>query len=217
KRLAAYVVAEPMAWSADAVRAQLASTLPDYMVPTALMCLAALPVTSNGKIDRKALPAPTIAAEQAFVAPATACELWLADVWSSLLKPGRPVSAADNFFALGGHSLLAMRVIAKVRQERQAALPITAVFEAQTLAALALRIEQAGPAEAQPIVHRGPGRAPLSHGQQRLWLIDQMGDGASVQYHMPMALELRGELNVALLQQALQLVVQRHEILRTTY
>ncbi|WP_233516398.1 phosphopantetheine-binding protein, partial [Janthinobacterium sp. BJB426] len=160
KRLAAYVVAEPMAWSADAVRAQLASTLPDYMVPTALMCLAALPVTSNGKIDRKALPAPTIAAEQAFVAPATACELWLADVWSSLLKPGRPVSAADNFFALGGHSLLAMRVIAKVRQERQAALPITAVFEAQTLAALALRIEQAGPAEAQPIVHRGPGRAP---------------------------------------------------------
>ncbi|PHV24610.1 non-ribosomal peptide synthetase, partial [Janthinobacterium sp. BJB426] len=99
----------------------------------------------------------------------------------------------------------------------QAALPITAVFEAQTLAALALRIEQAGPAEAQPIVHRGPGRAPLSHGQQRLWLIDQMGDGASVQYHMPMALELRGELNVALLQQALQLVVQRHEILRTTY
>jgi amino acid adenylation domain-containing protein len=222
KRLVAYFCAAEEV-TVEALRAHLRQRLPDYMLPAALVALPALPLTANGKVDRRALPALVWAAEDVYVAPATASEQLLAELWSELLQPGRPVSAQDNFFALGGHSLLAMRLTARLKQLRQVVLPPTVIFEAQTLAALAERIDRAMPiatADADAIPRRAAGAAataPLSYGQQRLWLIDQLGGGASVQYHMPTVLELTGLLDVARLQAALLAVVQRHEVLRTTY
>ncbi|HST60559.1 MAG TPA: amino acid adenylation domain-containing protein, partial [Longimicrobium sp.] len=217
RRLVAYVVAEGEAPTADAMRAYLKGHVPDYMVPSAWVFLPALPVTPNGKVDRRALPEPETSAPDAHVAPRTPTEIVLAEIWAELLKsaPG----AHDDFFALGGHSLLATRLIGRVRDALGVELPLRALFEAPTLSAMAARVDgllrtdvAAGP---PPIVRRAhDGEAPASFAQERMWFVDRLeGDGPV--YHIPSAQHLRGPVDREAMRRAVEEVVRRHEALRT--
>ncbi|MES2936778.1 MAG: amino acid adenylation domain-containing protein [Pseudomonadota bacterium] len=224
KRLVAYVV--PAARDADggfdtaALRDHLLRTLPEYMVPAHIMVLDALPQTISRKIDHKALPAPDLhEGAEAHVAPRTALEQRLAAIWSEVLGVER-VGAHDSFFQLGGHSLLVTRLMARLRDEVDVELPLRSLFEAPTLAAQALRVEEAlreqGP-KRPPIVPvpRG-GLLPLSFAQNRFWFLQQFQpDSAS--YAMPLALNVEGRIDLDVLLRAFNALVERHEPLRTVF
>ncbi|HEU0077439.1 MAG TPA: amino acid adenylation domain-containing protein, partial [Longimicrobiaceae bacterium] len=220
KRLVAYTAGD--AQPAE-LREHLKGQLPEYMVPGAFVALERLPLTPNGKVDRAALPAPEAGSGGGeHVAPRTPTEELLAGIWAQVLGTER-VGAADDFFALGGHSLLATRVVSRVREALGVELPLRALFEAPTVAALAERIQAlSGAAGAPPPpplvpVPRDPRSAlPLSFAQQRLWLIDRLEPG-SVAYNMPFPLRLRGRLDVGALERALSALVHRHEALRTVF
>jgi amino acid adenylation domain-containing protein len=215
RRLVAYVVG---AADGEAVRAHLRRTLPDYMVPGVFVALERLPLTSNGKLDRRALPAPERAAAE-HVAPRTESEAILAGIWAEVLRVGR-VGATDDFFALGGHSLLATRVISRVRAAFGVEPTVRALFEAPTLAELARAVEGMQRGEdadlppVVPVTRRGP--LPLSLAQERLWLADRLRPESAV-YNVPAAVRLRGALDADALERALGEIVRRHEALRTTF
>ncbi len=157
-RLVVYLLLDPeQAPAVSELRAALKLRLPDYMIPSAFVPLDALPLTAHGKVDRKALPAPSTVArelEEGFVAPEREVERRLAEIWSQLLEIGQ-VSVSDNFFDLGGHSLLAPRLLAHVRETFGLELDVRKVFEAPTLAELAAEIE----ASLDPSHHPAAGRA----------------------------------------------------------
>ncbi|HEX6747472.1 MAG TPA: amino acid adenylation domain-containing protein [Longimicrobium sp.] len=220
-RLAAYVVPRG-AFDPAAVRAELSARLPAYLVPSAIVAVDALPRTATGKIDRRALPSPDFGAARASrgEAPATPDEELLAAIWREVLSIDA-VHAGDDFFELGGHSLLATQVVTRVRAAFGVELPLRAVFEAPVLRAQARRIAElrlAGEgAPAGPIPRADRARPlPLSFAQERLWFIDQLEPGNAA-YNVPVALELRGALDVAALERALGEVVRRHEPLRTVF
>ncbi|WP_315792608.1 non-ribosomal peptide synthetase [Bradyrhizobium sp. SZCCHNRI1002] len=220
-RLVAYVVGEA-AVRAEDLRAQLSRRLPDYMVPSAYVQLAALPQTPYGKLDRKALPAPGSAAfgHRAFIAPLGEVEERLAQIWCELLKLDR-IGRHDDFFALGGHSLLAMRALSRLRDEFVIDLPLRAMFDAPRLSDLAGRIESAlrsGAGVALPPlqVQPRPERLVLSYAQERLWFLDQLGlVGAA--YNLPFAVRLEGTLDTIALERSFAEVVRRHEAMRTHF
>ena len=222
-RLVAYVVAADAATPSPAeLRTYLASWLPDYMVPGAVVLIEALPLTANGKLDRRALPAPPAPGDEAsgaYVAPRTTTEEVLAGIWAEVLGVER-AGVEEDFFHMGGHSLLATRVVSRARQAFGVDLPLRALFEAPTVAALAGRVEDlrsAGALPAPPIerVARG-GPLPLSFAQQRLWLVDRI-EPDSPAYNLPFALRLRGALDVRALSASLDALVARHETLRTSF
>ncbi|HEV2733203.1 MAG TPA: amino acid adenylation domain-containing protein, partial [Longimicrobiaceae bacterium] len=219
KRLAAYVVpADGAELSAAELKAGLQRLLPEYMVPGAFVLLDRLPLNANGKVDRRALPAPA-QEPTAFVAPRTAAEEVLAGIWAEVLKIDRP-GVEDDFFELGGHSLLAPRVVSRARQAFGVELPLRALFEAPSVAGLAPRIEAlrgAGGHAAPPLERVSRAEPlPLSFAQQRLWLVDRLEPGSAA-YNMPFALRLRGVPDVAALRRALDALVARHETLRTVF
>jgi amino acid adenylation domain-containing protein len=251
KRLVAYVVPNHEGDGlAQALRDFLKDKLPEFMVPSAFVVLSRLPVTPNGKIDRRALPAPSFGGE-VFVAPRTPVEQIVAAVFSELLKAPK-VSAESDFFELGGHSLLATRVISRVREVLGVDIPVRGLFEAPTVAELSVVIAQAlfdrspieelaglslarllpedrallerrllsrkGARAAEPTIARRhvDGPAPLSFSQQRLWFLEEMTPGTAV-YHIPMALRVLGRLDLDVLHKALEAIVARHEVLRTTF
>jgi non-ribosomal peptide synthetase component F len=151
-RLAGYVVLErDAAVSTAELRAHLKERLPAYMVPASFVVLDALPRTGSGKVDRQRLPEPgrSRGTEEGFVAPGTPLEQALAAIWGQLLNVER-VGANDNFFDLGGHSLLATQVVSRVREAFSLELPLRALFEAPTVAGLALAIAQAQAEQASP-------------------------------------------------------------------
>ncbi|MET0398498.1 MAG: amino acid adenylation domain-containing protein, partial [Longimicrobiaceae bacterium] len=205
---------------AEELLRHLRERLPEHMVPAALVALGGLPLTPNGKLDRRALPAPEYGpAEDGYAPPATPTEEVLAGIWCEVLGVER-VGVGTSFFALGGHSLLAMRVVSRVRQALGVELPLRALFEAPTVAALAGRVDDlrgAGSAAAPPI-ERVPRTGPVraSFAQQRLWLVDRMEPGSAA-YNMPAALRLRGRLDARALGRSLDALVARHETLRTTF
>ena len=219
KSLVAWVVPrEGSALGSGDLRAYLAERLPAALVPRAFVLLNAFPLTPNGKVDRRALPAPE--PEERTVeglAPRTPAEELLAGAWADLLGVGR-VGVDQDFFALGGHSLLATRLVSRIRDLFGVELPLRAVFEAPTVAALTARIAAEGKGtEAPPVLPRRPGeRLLLSFGQERLWVLDRLAPGAAV-YNMPLAFRVRGPLAPAALAGALSEVVRRHEALRTTF
>ncbi len=222
KRLVAYVVAEAgMEVSGGALREHLSARLPGYMLPSAYVVLDHLPLNANGKVDRRALPAPERAAGEGYTAPRTPAEEVLAAIWAEVLHRDR-VGVEDGFFDLGGHSLLATQVISRARQAFGVEVPLRALFEAPTVAALAGRIESlrsAGGPPAPPIerIPREAGRAlPLSFAQQRLWLVDRLDPG-NLAYNLSYALRLRGGLDTDALRASLDALVARHETLRTTF
>ncbi|MBK5540914.1 amino acid adenylation domain-containing protein [Pseudomonas sp. TH07] len=200
------------------LRGHLLSHLPEYMVPVAYVRLDALPLTANGKLDRRALPAPDLAAlfSRDYEAPQGPLETGLAQIWADLLQVER-VGRRDHFFELGGHSLLAMRMVSQVRLQLGLELALSNLFANPELAAVAQALAQARPDSLPPIVAQSAeGHLPLSFAQQRLWFLAQI-EGAGSAYNIPLGLRLRGPLDVAALTQALEGIVRRHEVLRSRF
>ncbi|MBZ4604276.1 amino acid adenylation domain-containing protein [Mycobacterium avium] len=215
KRLVAYVT-ESGTGTADPgeIRARLAKRLPEYMVPAAVVVLDALPLTVNGKLDTRALPAPEFR-NAGYRAPSNAIEEILAGIYADVLGLDR-VGVDDSFFDLGGDSLLAMRVIAAIETTLNADLSVRTVFEAPTVTQLAQRVS-GDRGRRQPLVAvERPAVVPLSFAQQRLWFIDQLL-GPSPIYNMAAALRLTGRLDADALGTALADVVARQETLRTVF
>ena len=226
KRLVAYCVsAGGVALDVTDCDASSAYPLPDYMVPSVFVPLEALPLTPSGKIDRRALPRRTAHARSwkaCTCAPRNPIEEHLASIWGDVLGI-HSIGMHDNFFALGGHSLLAARVAAQVTAALEVDLPLRRLFEAPTIAELAIAINvlRSGGAHspATPLERmdrQRTERLPLSFAQQRLWFLEQM-EGELTAYNLPYAWRLRGPLNTEALRRALEAIVQRHEPLRTTF
>jgi arthrofactin-type cyclic lipopeptide synthetase C len=217
-RLVAYYTAHEQPLDSADLHAQLQARLPEYMVPSAWVQLAVLPLNNNGKIDRKALPAPTQEAllSRAYEPPANALEASLARVWADVLQVTQ-VGRHDNFFELGGHSLLAMRMLSQVRQQLGIELALGELFANPELAAVADVLSRAGRSTLPDILPAPRDQVlPLSFAQQRLWFLAQMGGGNSA-YNIPVGLRLRGRLDEDALQRALARIVARHETLRSRF
>ena len=199
------------------LRGFVAGRLPEYMVPAAIMVVESLPLTVNGKLDRRALPAPEFLSAVAYRGPRDRRERVLAALFGEVLGMTR-VGIDDGFFDLGGHSLSAMRLVARVRAELGVEVPIRAVFDAPTVAGLAesMRAHAGEPAGAALTARQRPAVVPLSFAQSRLWFIDQL-QGPSPVYNMAAGLRLRGHLDAGALGTALADVVARHESLRTLF
>jgi amino acid adenylation domain-containing protein len=222
KSLVAYVVGsnEPTPTVAE-LRGFLQERVPEFMIPSVFMFLDVLPLMPNGKIDRDALPSPDGARPQldpAFVEPRTEIEELVAQIWCELLKRDR-IGVYDNFFELGGHSLLATRAVARLQNNFQVDLPLRKLFELPTVAGLAeyidkLRRSSAG-TSIMPIVRANRHQAlPLSFSQRRLWYLQKVDPNLSA-YNIPAAFRIRGDLDSSALEQALNDLIARHEILRS--
>ncbi|MCP4277204.1 MAG: amino acid adenylation domain-containing protein [Gammaproteobacteria bacterium] len=199
------------------IRDYVRDKLPAYMVPAGVIWLDELPMTANGKVDRNALPVPEWQAEAEYVEPRTTTEEVLVEIWSDVLGVEK-IGINDDFFALGGHSLLATQLVARVRERLHVELALRAVFETPTVAGFAGTLDAGGTDIAVPditLCDRGID-VPQSFAQQRLWFLDQLEPGSSV-YHLSQAVQLKGSLDLAALQLALDDFVVRHEILRTTF
>ncbi|AYA27343.1 non-ribosomal peptide synthetase [Rhodococcus rhodochrous] len=198
------------------VKTALLSRLPSYMVPAAIVVLDSLPLNTSGKVDRRALPAPTFEVQE-FMPPRTPVEEIVAGVFAQVLGVPR-VGRTDDFFALGGNSLVATQVVARLGDALDTTVPVRALFDAPTVEALAIRVEQFGGAGSRPALERRerPERIPLSPAQQRMWFLNRF-DPASAANNIPVGVRLTGDLDVEALRTALGDVVERHESLRTVY
>ncbi|HVX38154.1 MAG TPA: amino acid adenylation domain-containing protein [Gemmatimonadaceae bacterium] len=222
RRLIAYVAGAELPPVA-AIRDRLADTLPPYMVPAAIVPLAAFPLTGNGKVDRRALPSPSARREPADRGDALSTERptrrMLAGIWATLLGVDA-IEDDDDFFARGGHSLIAMQLASRVREAFGIALPLRVIFDAPVLADQADWIDRLRAAEqpAPPPLVAGerPSELPLSFAQQRLWFLDRYAP-LSAAYHVPHAIRLHGEIDAAALEASLSDIVARHESLRTVF
>ncbi len=225
KRLVAYVVPMPRAGgpalTTGELRGFLSEKLPDYLVPSGCVFLPHLPVTPNGKLDRRALPEwrPSHEARTALTPPRTPLERQVADIWSEVLGV-RVADVYDSFFALGGHSLSAASTLSRLRAALATDLTVRDLFEHPTVAALATRLGgepsrgQATDVGIPRVARTSP--LPLSSAQERLWLLSQFFPENPF-YHVPLAFRMVGELDRCALQRALDEVERRHEVLRTTF
>ncbi|MCA2703661.1 MAG: amino acid adenylation domain-containing protein [Microcystis sp. M038S2] len=223
KYLVAYIVAHyeriPMI---SELRQFLSSKLPLYMVPQAFVFLESLPLTTNRKVDRRALPAPDKIGNRRdqYVAPRNGIEEMLVQIWTEILKVEQ-VGIYDNFFEIGGHSLLATQLVSRIRSLFKIELPLRSLFGAATVAELAHLIGQLQQQNLTltlpPILPRTKDtELPLSFAQQRLWFLDQLQPNSAL-YNIPMVLHFRGNLNQKALEQSLQEICDRHEVLRTNF
>ncbi|WP_335984397.1 amino acid adenylation domain-containing protein, partial [Streptomyces sp. CA2R106] len=215
-RLTAYLVpADRTAPDPADLRAHLREQLPAYMVPSAFVVLDALPLTGNGKLDHRALPAPGPAPATASRAPRTPREQILCELFAEVLGVAS-AGVEDGFFDLGGHSLLATRLAARVRATLGVEMPLRTLFEAPTPEGLAAALTAAGPAQTALARRERPAAVPLSFAQRRLWFLHQLQDGGA-NYHIALAWRLSGDLDRRALEAALADVVERHESLRTVF
>ena len=204
-----------------ALRSHLKSRVPEYMLPAAYVLLDHLPLTVNGKADRKVLPPPAmevVASEAAYVPPRGPEEEMLAGIWADVLGVPR-VGIEDDFFALGGHSLLAAQMVARLRNITGRQLSLAVLFEKPTIAALAETLAGAKTEAANNGPQPGPTEGvalPLSFPQERLWFIEQLAPGAPT-YHVSALLRLAGELDPEALGWAMTELRRRHGVLRTTF
>ncbi|GCE14614.1 non-ribosomal peptide synthetase [Tengunoibacter tsumagoiensis] len=232
KSLVAYIVLRDQVLRNQTLQAraqlqqQVQQVLPDYMRPAIWLFKEQLPLTANGKVDRRALPLPTVQAKelesvQDHGQPVDPIQEYLVQLWASLLKQG-PIGIHDNFFAAGGHSLLATQLIARIRATFHQDLPLRAIFEAPTIAQLSERIihqQQSSQAhERLTAISRQERqeRLPLNRAQRRLWFLQQV-EPENIAYHVPFALRFVGQLDHQALDQSLQEIVRRHEALRTIF
>ncbi len=216
--LVGYVIAETgTSIDTDGLRTELRGLLPAYMVPAVVIALDVFPLGSTGKLDRKALPAPSFDSSQTYLAPRTPLEAQLAAIFEELLESGA-VGVHDNFFEIGGNSLVAARAVARVNDSLSLNLSIRELFDAPTVAQLAVECATARggaavlPLEALP----RPQTIPLSLAQKRMWFVNQF-DVTSAAYNVAIAIRLRGRLDVAVLEGAITDVLTRHESLRTLF
>ncbi len=212
---------EEAAVSGAGLRRFLAARLPGYMVPQAIMILPRLPLTANGKLDRQALPAPEQAADALSVRLRTPLEEIIAGIWSEVLRRPELVGPEQSFFELGGHSLLATQVTSRLRAALDLEVPVIWLFDAPTVAGLAGRIERHRRERENllppPLVAVPRDRPlPLSFAQQRLWFLDQWNPGSAF-YNVESAVRIGGALDLSALGRTLNLLVRRHETLRTVF
>ncbi|MEO7455292.1 MAG: condensation domain-containing protein, partial [Gemmatimonadaceae bacterium] len=207
--------------SSAELRTMLRASLPEYMVPAALVELPTLPLSPSGKVDRKALPVPMdlAPAEVAFVAPRSVNEEKIAQIWRDVLGTDS-VGMSDDFFDLGGHSLLAMRVAGRIHSATGVRIGFRELFTLRTVEAQAERVASSAGAPdpaGDGIVPRADASvAPLSFAQEMLWLQAQMAPGSAT-YNVPMALRIRGHVDGARLRAALATLAERHDALRTSF
>lgn len=226
KRLVAYVVPRSKDISTSELCKFLKAKLPDYMVPSAFIVLEKLPLTTNGKIDRRVLPAPDTSIhtqDHPHKRPCTPTEELVAAVWLEVL--GVKVGTDINFFEAGGHSLLVTQVMSRLQKTFAVQLPLKYLFQYPTIAQLSECIDRTRATNNSststseiPAIKVAPRdkKLPLSFAQQRLWFLEQLEGGSST-YNIPAALQLTGYLNSIALEQSLGAIAQRHETLRTTF
>lgn len=220
--LVAYVQPSGVDASLQEVRGFLEGRLPSYMIPSEFAVQEALPTTPNGKLDRARLAhvEVTSVADVEFVPPEGEVEERTSALWTELLGD-RPFSRHDDFFRVGGQSLLAMQLVSRIRKAFEIELPLRLLFESPTLSGMSAHIAEAlgvggetGSGGIVSVDRDGP--LPLSFGQQRMWILDQIEPGTST-YNVPTALDLEGPLSVEALEHAIGEMHRRHEVLRTTY
>ncbi len=209
---------------AQILRADLKKCLPDYMIPTAFVILDKMPLTPSGKVDRRSLKAPEKHRPElstVLVIPRTDNERLIAKIWQEILQLD-VVGIHDNFFELGGHSLVATQVISRLREAFGIEIPLRVIFESPTIAELdralsqLLILKKGLNIPALKPVAKNLEEIPLSFQQERLWFIDQL-EGANATYNIPIVLSLTGNLEINLLEKALSEILQRHEVLRTSF
>jgi amino acid adenylation domain-containing protein len=217
KRLIGYVVAKAeQEIDSAGLRKKLGQRLPDYMVPAVVMVLETFPLTANGKVDRKALPEPEYEAPAEYRGPRTPQEEILCNLFAEVLRIEQ-VGLDDDFFEMGGHSLLAASLVGRIHKVLGIDIAIDALFESPSVGQLIGRLQEG--TSMQPVLARKarPEFLPLSYAQQRLWFLDQLREGASTDYNVPVALRLRGELDLEALERTINTIVERHESLRTHF
>jgi leucyl/phenylalanyl-tRNA--protein transferase len=218
KELVAYVTGSAVP-TVEVLRQRLQQQLPIYMVPTAWVMLDRLPLNPNGKLDRKALPAPQRGRDHLgtqYVAPRNTTEQTVADIWRDVLNVTQ-VGIHDNFFMLGGHSLLATQALGRIREALKVELSLQQFFAAQSLQQLAEQANVAQTVEELSIPRRPrSGAIPASFAQQRLWFVDQYLPGTGV-YNIPEAWRFLGPLNLEAMSFSLNEVLRRHDVLRTSF
>lgn len=217
----AYVTVLDSTTDVATIKAILKESLPEYLIPSHIQIVDKFKLTANGKVDKTVLPAPMLADvdAQEYVEATTHIERVVQRLWCELLGlKSRQVSCTVSFFELGGHSLLAMRLSNAIRREMEVEVPVRMLFIHDTVAEMAKYIGeqtvQSSDMEIRPIDRTK--QLPLSFSQQRLWFVDQL-NGGSQQYNLPLALELKGELDTVALAQSFSALVTKHEVLRTTY
>ncbi|MEO1433644.1 MAG: condensation domain-containing protein, partial [Cyanobacteria bacterium J06633_8] len=207
------------------IKQQVREHLPEYMCPSAFVLLDKLPITPSGKLDRRALPAPTqeaVIAKEAFVQANTSTEKRLCSIWSDVLGIEK-IGLTNDFFSLGGHSLLATKLVSRIREEFNIALPLRTIFEYPTVVGQAEQIDSLNIDEENTVVDSDTiervdrrENLPLSFAQQRLWFLDKL-ESHNPAYNIVVGFRMDGKLNQAALQNSLQDIVSRHEILRTNF
>ncbi|MUL77645.1 non-ribosomal peptide synthetase [Mycolicibacterium sp. CBMA 226] len=198
------------------IKARVAAALPEYMVPAGYVVLDEIPITAHGKIDRRALPDPDIQSRTAFRELTTDTERKVAELFADLLGVEQ-VGADDSFFELGGHSLLATKLVAAIRARCNAEIGVREVFELGTVAEIAARVDTGAPRNRPPLVaseHTGP--CQMSASQLRQWFQYRI-DGPGPVNNIPFAARITGPCDVDAFVAALADLVERHEVLRTTY
>ncbi|OBG29375.1 non-ribosomal peptide synthetase [Mycobacterium sp. 852002-51057_SCH5723018] len=232
KQLVGYVVARPESVPDNridvddmAAKEELAAELrrfaavrlPEFMVPAVVMVLEGLPLTVNGKVDRRALPAPEFVSGVPYRAPRDPQEATLAALFAEVLELPR-VGIDDGFFDLGGHSLSATRLVARIRSDLGVEVPIRVIFDAPTVAQLAEWMTTHDGERVRPplLPRQRPPRMPLSSAQTRLWFIYKFR-GPSATYNIPLAMRLTGTFDSPALTAAIADLIARHESLRTVF
>jgi acyl carrier protein len=220
-QVVAYVALRDETTRTADLRTHLQQKLPNYMMPTAFVLLNALPLTPNGKINRRALPSPTPSEPATgYAPPRTPTEDVLANIWCEVLGRDR-VGRDDNFFDLGGHSLLAMQILSRLQDALQVDVPLRALLDVPTVAGLALHLEtvrRTGRSISIPAMLAMPrqGKVPMSVAQEHVWHFDQLLPGTPF-FTLFSAIRLTGVLHVAVLEQSVNEIIRRHEVLRTTF
>ena len=221
KRLVGYVVGRGGETpDVNEIRMTLKAKMPEYMVPGLLVVLERMPLTANGKIDRRALPAAASRRAEIYEDPRTAEEEIVAGVWAQVLEVER-VGMDENFFELGGHSLLATRVMSRIQSTLHVEMPLRAMFEHPTVRGFVEAVEATRRVGRGPAIPELAGRKqgemiPLSHAQQRLWFLDQLDPGSAL-YNVYVGYRLQGQLDGDVLEWSLREIVRRHETLRTRF
>ncbi len=222
KKLVAYIVPKQnseLLSQEELLKQFLSTVLPEYMIPSYYCFIGSIPLTPNGKVDRKALPEPEVnlSVTKEYIAPRTDQEKQLAQIWQQVLGVEK-VGIHDDFFELGGHSLLATQVISKIRNTFNNELPLRTLFENSTINSFAKQIDKSKQKEGHlskiPVCSRDKD-LPLSFAQERLWFIDQYSHDNT--YNILAAIQLKGNLNVTILKKAILEIIHRHEVLRTNF
>ncbi|WP_053067905.1 non-ribosomal peptide synthetase, partial [Xenorhabdus khoisanae] len=211
KVLVAYLVTEG-AVSDDMLLTHLSEHLPDYMLPDSFTFMEAIPLTLNGKVDRRALPEPVFGNRENYVAPRNTLETQLCAIWQDVLALER-VGIEDNFFRIGGNSLTAIKLIAAIRRTLSTDISLAQLFELKTIAGLATQMDE----QIRTVIpHLTQSRYPLSFAQERMLFIEQYEQGSNV-YHIPYLVQLDQDASLPLLDTAINRLAERHAVLRTVY